>query len=387
MSERDEMKSAIDWSQVRAEAPVTERWAYFDHAAVCPLIRPVQQAIAAWADAMSRDGVACWPEWRKEVEAVRTLGARLLNADEEEVAVVRNTTEGINLVAEGYPWEAGDNVVAPASEFPSNRFAWMNLKSRGVEARIVPVEDERLDLKRVEDACDEKTRVVAVSWVGYATGWRNDLEALAEMAHRRGALLFVDAIQGLGALPLDAAQGGIDCLAADGHKWLLGPEGAGLFWVRREHLNRLRPVGVGWNSAQHPGDFLRGEFVPKRTAARYEGGTYPMPGIAGLAASLRWLLDDIGLEAVQSRLIDVTERLCEELQQAGAEIASARSPERRSGIVAFELPGVDPRRVQKACRDAGVIVNCRAGRVRTSPHVTTNDEDIARLAAVVRGLR
>jgi selenocysteine lyase/cysteine desulfurase len=152
------------------------------------------------------------------------------------------------LVAEGFPWQSGDNVVVPADEFPTNQYPWMNLASRGVETRQVPVEGGRIDLNRLEAACDTHTRIVALSWVGFLSGWRTDLKAAAEMAHRRGALLFVDAIQGLGAFPIDVQTTGIDFLAAGAQKWLLGPEGVGLFYLRRDHLPTLRPLGVGAHS-------------------------------------------------------------------------------------------------------------------------------------------
>src|SRR5262249_41607809 len=149
----------------------------------------------------------------------------------------------------------------------------------------------RVDLARLAEACDARTRIVSVSWVGYVSGWRCDLDAVAELAHKRGALLMVDAIQGLGGFPLDVRATPIDFLAGDGHKWLLGPEGAGLFYLKREHLDLLRPIGVGWHSVEHASDYSRIELKLKPSAARYEGGTQNMVGFLGLAASLELLLE------------------------------------------------------------------------------------------------
>ena len=172
----------------------------------------------------------------------------LINADRDEIAFINSTTQGIGLIAEGFPWRDGDNVVTAADEYPSNLFPWMNLASRGVDVRQVPSRDGRIWLEDLVAAIDRSTRVLAISHVEFATGFRNDLDALAEICQARGVALFVDAIQGLGPHRIDVRQTPIDFLAADGHKWLLGPEGAGFLFVRRDWIDRLRPIGVGWHS-------------------------------------------------------------------------------------------------------------------------------------------
>jgi selenocysteine lyase/cysteine desulfurase len=385
------------WTALRAEMPVAANWAYFDHAAVAPMSRPALAALREWAEDVANNGDVNWPRWRKQVEDVRRMAAELLNADAAEIALVRNTTEGITLVAEGLRWRPGDNVVVPASEFPSNLYPWLNLRDRGVEVRLagrpseaVPALDglgrtsyaEQLDPNHVAAAVDDRTRIVAVSWVGYLSGWRNDLDELAGIAHDKGALLFVDAIQGLGVFPLDVRQTPVDFLAADGHKWLLGPEGAGVFFVRRELLDELRPLGVGWNSVRHAGEFGRTELDLKDSAGRYEGGSYGMGSIAALGASLE-LLRSIGTERLSERLIDITNRLCERLEETGAEVLSCRDKGRASGIVSFRLPSRDSQAVRRECRSQGVVVNCRGGAVRLSPHAYTDETDIERLMAVL----
>jgi selenocysteine lyase/cysteine desulfurase len=254
----------------------------------------------------------------------------------------------------------------------------MNLGTRGVEVRQVAATDERGDLDKIASACDARTRVLSVSWVGYATGWRNDLAAIADIAHRAGAKLFVDAIQGLGVIPLDVAEIPVDFLAADGHKWLLGPEGAGILYVRREHLDWLRPLGLGWNSVAHAGEFADTTLNLKPNAGRYEGGTYNMVGIAGLAAALEFLAD-YETEAIAGRILEVTDVLIEQLQQIGAAFASDLDPAHRSGILAFTLPDIDPQHIKRKLWEQGVVINCRHGRVRVSPHVYTNAEDIQKL--------
>jgi cysteine desulfurase / selenocysteine lyase len=372
-----------DWVDLRRQMPIARQWAYFDHAAVAPLSGPAHTALAQWAEDATVNGSANYPAWTRHIEHLRTLAARLIGALPEEIALVGNTTAGINLVAEGFPWKPGDNVVTRADEFPSNQYPWLHLADRGVETRRVPTDGGRLSLKQLAAACDDRTRIVSVSWVAFASGWRHDLDRLAELVHKRGALLFLDAIQGLGVFPLDVRQTPVDFLAADGHKWLLGPEGAGLFFTRREHLDLLRPVGVGWNSVRNDQDFSHIELVFKDTAARYEGGSQNVAGLSALEASLG-LLSQFGLPAICQRVLEITDLACQRLAEVGAVILSDRTETHRSGIVSFELPGRDPQALRRQCFERNVALSCRAGRLRISPHCYNNAEDVERLIESLR---
>ncbi len=367
-----------DWGVFRKEMPVTRQWAYLDHAAVAPLSGPAQRAVAHWNADAAANGDAFYQGWMRQLNEARQRAAQLIHAQPEEIALVPNTTAGISLVAEGYPWKEGDNAVLPDNEFPSNQYPWLNLISRGVEVRRVPSEGGLVSLEALDRACDGRTRIVSVSWVAYASGWRHDLDRLAEMVHGRGALLFLDAIQGLGVFPLDVRRTPIDFLAADGHKWLLGPEGAGIFFLRREHLKLLRPLGVGWNSVAHDRDFTRIELNFKDTAERYEGGSMNMAGFLGLNASLELLLH-FGQEAIGRRVLEVTDLACDRLKGAGAVIDSIRTGDCGSGIVSFRLPGRDPDALRKQCLQHQVVLSCRGGRLRISLHAYNDESDIDRL--------
>jgi selenocysteine lyase/cysteine desulfurase len=362
--------------------PITRRWAYLDHAAVSPLPEPTRATLVAWADEAALDGDVSWPQWARQVEGLRDSAAALIHADPREIALIRNTTEGVNFVAEGYPWQPGDNVVLPADEFPTNQYPWMALAERGVEIRRVPAENDGVSLDRLVAACDRRTRIVAVSWVSYCHGWRHDLRELVEAVHQCGALVFLDAIQGLGVFPLDVRQTPVDFLAADGHKWLLAPEGAGLFFARHEHLNRLRPIGVGWNSVVQAYDFNRIELTLKDSVARYEGGSQSMVGMLALKTSLE-LLAGIGASALGQRIIEITDLACLRLKQVGAIVHTNRSDGHKSGIVSFSLPDKDPVMLRQRCLAQGVVVSCRAGRLRLSAHAYNNAEDIERLVAAL----
>ncbi|HMP78516.1 MAG TPA: aminotransferase class V-fold PLP-dependent enzyme [Pirellulaceae bacterium] len=377
-----------DWDRMRGQMPVTKRWSYFDHAAVAPIPQRAFDRISRWAGQALYDGDAVWSEWSGQYEQVRRLAAQILSSGADEIGLVPNTSFGINMVAGGFPWQAGDNVVIPAGEFPSNVYPWMNLADRGVEVRVVPLDGVRVCLNQIVDAMDARTRIVSASWVGYATGYRLNPYELGELVHRRGALFFLDAIQGLGVFPLDLSQGAVDFLAADGHKWLLGPEGAGLFYVKREHLDLLRPLSVGWNSVQQGNDFSRIELRLRQAASRYESGSQNLAGFIGLLGSLETLWE-FGLRhdqsAIGERVLQVTDALCERLSAVGATIFSDRSSDDvKSGIVQFELPGRDSVQLRQKLLGRQVVVSCRGGRLRASAHAYNHDDDIAQLCMALK---
>ena len=365
--------------------PVTRRYAYFDHAAVAPLPQLTADAMTEQITDFAQNGCANWPVWRQRIENARKLAAGLLNAETSEIGIVHNTSEGICLVAEGLPWHAGDNVVVPDDEFPSNLYPWMNLRDRGVELRTVAPVDGRIDLAAIDAACDASTRIVACSWVNYANGFRNSPADLAEIAHRNGALFLLDAIQGLCAFPLDVQAAGIDFLAADGHKWMLGPEGAGILYVRQPHLALLRTTHVGWNSMRHSGDFANTAFDLKPNAGRFEAGTYNMVGTAGLAESLQ-LLSNIGPNSISKAVLKIGDYLCDRLHELSFKVVSNRDARYASGIISVDAGDHDPRRIQRNCLAADIVMNNRAGRLRFSPHCYNTQEDVDRVVAVLSKL-
>jgi selenocysteine lyase/cysteine desulfurase len=376
------MLRCMDWTGLREEMPVTRLWAYFDHAAVAPIPSRAQQAMAEWTADIAANGEIHEPNWQRRVEEVRRNFGRLLNVDPLDLAFIKNTSEGVGFVAEGYPWRAGDNLITAAEEYPSNIYPWLNLDSRGVEVRFVPSRGPRIAIDDIRERMDGRTRLVSLSFVEFASGFRNDLDTVGSLCRERGLHFFVDAIQGLGVLPLDVQRAPIDFLAADGHKWLLGPQGAGIFYVRRELIDYLHATGVGWNSVVNYNDFSKIDFRLKPHAGRWESGTPNYAGILGLGASLQLLLD-IGIHAVEARLMEVTDYLCDRARSNGLEVFSSRAPGELSGIVSLLAPGRDLQQVKRRCRDAGIIINHRAGRLRISPHCYNTAQEIDGLIEVL----
>ena len=375
------------WDWWRSEMPICEKWAYFDHAAVGPLSRPAAEAIRRFVQEATLEGDTVWPRWAARVEQLRGAAAELLGAETSEICLVPNTTAGINLVAEGFPWRAGDSVVVPEGEFPSNLLPWKNQRHRGVEVRIVPRREGQVLVDDLLAHANGSTRIIAASWVGYASGYRLDLESLVERAHRRGVLVFLDAIQGLGIYPLDVRQVPVDFLAADGHKWLLGPEGAGIAFIRREQLDQLRCTSVGWNSNRNPHHFNQTELALREDAARFEGGSANMVGLSALGASLEMFLNvrrKFGPDSIARRVISLAEDLDRRLRSLDIPSRLPSDPERRSGIVTFDVPDIEPGVVRKLALDRGVAVSCRDGGVRASLHVYHAPEDLDRLLDALR---
>jgi selenocysteine lyase/cysteine desulfurase len=365
----------MDWSRFRAQFPVVNRWAFLDHAAVAPLPASGAVALEAYARSLAENGIAVVKEWIDRVGEVRRLAARLVDADPQDVFFIPNTTTGISLIAEGFPWQPGDNVILAAEEYPANQYPWMNLQYRGVDVRRIPSPEGRVSIDAFRGAIDRRTRVLTVSSVEFASGFRNDLDRLGELCQERGIFLFVDAIQSLGVFPLSVQKTPIAALAADGHKWLLGPEGAGIAYIRRDWVERLHPIGVGANSVIRAHAYSTIDFRLKPHAGRWEGGAYNIPGLTALGASLELLLDT-GIATISERILELTDYLCARARSRGWSIFSSRSPGEKSGIVSLIHPELPAAEVVKRCLAAGVIVNNRADRVRLSPHAYNTESEI-----------
>lgn len=370
----------MDWDALRLdEFAVARRWAYFDHAAVAPLPRRSAEVLGRWAAEQHEDGVVNRGRWEAPLGQVRARCAELIGAHVDEIAFVNSTTHGIGLVAEGFPWQPGDNVVTAEEEYPSNLYPWLNLRDRGVTLRTVPSREGRVWVEDLVAAMDHRTRVLTISHVEWASGFRNDLDRLGEACRARGVALFVDAIQGLGPLRVDVARTPIDFLCADGHKWLLGPEGAGLLYVRREWIDRLRATGVGWHSVTTSYNVPGLNFDLKPSAERWEGGTSNVPGLLAFGAGLE-IFFEVGLEAASTRILEQAERARDVARRAGWSVVGSSLPGDLSGIVPLSKPGVDPDAFAARCRSMGVALSSRRGNVRLSPHLYNGVEDYARLA-------
>jgi selenocysteine lyase/cysteine desulfurase len=372
----------ITLNRFRAEFPVTGHSAYLNHAAVAPIPRRAVQRMAAMAEDVSRTGDQHWAERNQEEERVRGLAARLLGArDPREVAFCENTSTGISMIAEGFvDWQPGDNVIGAALDFPSNVYPWMHLADYGVEYRQVEERDGRIDDDELLSRIDGRTRILALSWVQYASGYRCNLERIGRVCRERGILLVVDAIQGLGGLALDVERDFVDAAVASAHKWLLGPEGIGLLYVSDRVLDRLRPTRAGWRSMRDQLGWTDFRVEFNEGAKRFESGTLNACGITALGASLEILLE-AGKEEVERRVLALAERAAAGLAEGGWRVISSRRPGETSGIVTAVHPHHDTHEVVRELAERGVIVAARAGRFRVAPHFYNTEAEIDRMLA------
>ena len=362
--------------------PVTERYAYLNHAAVSPLNWRAAGAMQRWVADWAAHGTRVYPP-AEQLAEYRQRAATLINAAPEEIAFTRNTTEGLLLVARGLDWCPGDNIVTAETEFTANVYPWKNVEPEGVTIRRVPARHGRILVEDLVAAMDDRTRLLAISFVEFYTGYRNDLFRLGEICHRRGVRFCVDAIQGAGVLPIDVQAMRIDFLSTGGPKWLLGPMGVGFFYCRRERLEELNPRLYGWLSTANPDDYFDYDQPLSPTASRFESGTLSWPSLVGLMESIALLLE-VGIERIAEYVLNLTGELIAALRARGCELLTpAERREERSGIVTFRHPSCSPEELFARLEAADVVVSLRGGGIRVAPHFYNTWEDIERLLAVL----
>lgn len=369
---------------IAQQFPILRQGLYFNHAAVGPWPRCTAEAVQAFAEENLRFGSANYREWFGREKELRRQLARLTGASsDDDIALLKNTTEGICTVAFGLDWRSGQNIVLPAGEFPSNRLPWLAQAAHGVEIREVDIRGAEHAETALIDAMDRNTRLLAVSAVQWNDGFRLNLEELGEICSRRNILFFVDAIQQLGALPLDVEACRADFLAADGHKWLLAPEGIAAFYCRESARPQLALQQEGWHMFDHPWLFDRSDWTPSASARRFEAGSPNSVGQAALLASVGLLLDH-GMDRVGGRVLENSEFLFRGLSAIpGVAVTSRPEPVRRSGIVSFRHDGIPPGDLHRALTSAGVSCVVRGDSIRLSPHFYQGEEQLGEFLRIL----
>src|SRR4051812_43909600 len=356
---------------LRDEFPVTKQLIYLNHAAVAPLSRRAADAMKEVTEQACQVGSLHYTEWMKCYSDLRLAAARLINAGKDEIAIVKNTSEGISFIAEGFPWKAGDQVIAFREEFPANYYPWLRLEARGVKLKWLSIYNP---IETIAAALPG-TRLLAISFVNYLSGYRVDLPTIGRLCRDSGCFFFVDAIQGMGVLPLDVQESEIDALAADGHKWMLGPEGNGILYVRKKWQDLIRPPEFGWTNPANYFDYGTRDMTLRPDAGRYECGTLNTVGCYGLRAALDLILE-VGVPTISAAVDSLAQQVEEGARDRGYEVLVPRSRATGSGIVSFRHPNMASSAIVSAFKAQNILATPRQGWVRVSPHFYISPEEI-----------
>ena len=370
--------------ELRSLFPITNRAIYLNHAAVSPLPTPTVEAIESQLKDVRDNGSLNFRSWIAVKERARSLLAELLGARPEQVAFMRNTSDSLSTVANGLDWRTGQNVVTFRREFPANIYPWLRLRDIfGVEVRMCEERDGRVDMEELENLVDENTRVIAISHVQFASGFRANLERLGRIARKRDALLVVDVIQSLGVLPLNVEAELVDVAAGASHKWLLGPEGVGYLYLSDRARARLQPTLVGWTSVPNPEDYNNFDQEWNTGTLAWETGTGPTALIHGLNASLE-LLKSNGTEAIAAYLETLTDYLCENLSSRNYRVISTRDLGQKSQIVCIQhRGGASAMQLYSQLKSNNIITAPRGDRLRIAPHFYNSFDEIDRLVSAL----
>lgn len=381
----DSNRSLSTSALLAEQFPILQNGIYLNHAAVGPWPRCTTRAVQDFAEENMLQGSAGYREWYACENQLRKGLAELTGArSASDIALLKNTTEGICTVAFGLDWKPGDNIVLPQGEFPSNRLPWLAQAAHGVEIREVDIRTPQQAETALGDAMDQNTRVLAVSAVQWNDGFKLNLAQLGKICKQNDALFFVDAIQQLGALPLDVEACGIDFLAADAHKWLLAPEGIAVFYCRRSASPQLKLLQQGWHMFDHPWRFERQDWTPAQSAKRFEAGSPNSVGQAALNASVNLLLE-FGLENVGRRVLANSDFLIRHLEKTpGVKLTSSTESERRSGIVSFAHQSIPAADLHRNLSAEGVSTVIRDDAIRLSPHFYQGEAELSKFMELLQ---
>jgi selenocysteine lyase/cysteine desulfurase len=363
--------------ELRELFPITKRYNYLNHAAVSPLPLPTLLAVEGQLKDVQENGSVNFQDWLDTKEEARRLLAALLGARPEQIAFMRNTSDALSTVANGLNWRQGDNIVTFRGEFPSNIYPWLRIRDVfGVEVRMCEERDGRVDFGDLSKLVDRKTRIVAISHVQFASGFRTDLERLGQLVRQQDALLVVDAIQALGVIPIDVEAELVDVAAGGSHKWLLAPEGVGYLYLSDRARERIQPTLVGWVSVPQPEDFQNFDQGWNKGTLAWETGTGAAALLYGLKASLE-LLTALGVAQNARYLEELTDDLCDRLRSAPYEVVSSRLAHEKSQIVCIRAEGgMSAMALYVHLKKQNIITAPRGDRLRIAPHVYSTHAEI-----------
>lgn len=364
-------------TEYRKLFPVVNDFIYLDHAGVAPISTRVKSKVNDFLDIALNKGATKYDFFMEEVENVRTNFSRLLNCKQQEIAFIKNTSHGLSLIAKGIEWRKGDSIIVFEKEFPANLYTWLDLKRSGVEVRQAPLTGGRVEIKEIEKLIDKNTRLLSISSVQFTNGYRADLESIGKICKENNILFCVDAIQSLGIVPIDVNELGIDFLAADGHKWMLSPEGTGILYCSSKVVKDVSPVLLGWKSIVNEGEYEKINLDLKPNALKFEEGSLNVLGIFALGAGLDLLLE-IGIEKVCNRIQYLGDLIIDEVKKRNFILKTPVCKNERAGIISF-YGSFDSSLLKDSLYSKNVIINVRDGALRAAPHFYNTEDDIGAL--------
>lgn len=367
----------MNFEKYRKLFPITDNYIYLDHSGVGPISTRVKNAIVEFIESSTNKSGFAYEKWMEKVDVCREVCAELVGASSEEIAFVKSTSHGISLVASGIDWKEGDNILIYRKEFPSNIYPWLNLERRGVEIKFIEGQGGEIGLEDIKMLVDSKTKLLSLSSVQYSNGFRADLKKIGEFCTENNILFFVDAIQSLGVIPMDVKKCNIDFLSADGHKWMLAPEGTGIFYCANEKSEVLSPALLGWKSIIDEANYGEINFELKENALKFEEGSLNVMGIVALGQAVS-LLREVGISKIMRRVHDLGNYIIDHANKKGFEIKSSLDLTKRGGNVSFS-GDFDHQELRDNLQKNNIMVNYRAGAIRVSPHFYNNENEVDKL--------
>ncbi len=378
--------------QARREFPHT--WTdlvYLNHAAVAPLSFRVRDAVDRYQTRRALKAIEPYPWAQKTVQETRELLARMLNARADQMAFVLNTSDGLNVIAQGLDWQPGDRVLINDLEFPANVYPFLNLRRRGVEVDVIrknPLFKKdgtggySVSPADIEAHLTDRTKLVSISYVQYGTGAKADLAAIGKLCRERDILFVVDGIQALPHTPLDVERDMVDFMSCGSHKWMMSDLAAAFIYVGDRALERIHQASLGWTSIDNPFNFTIRPDELREGAARFENGGMNFSGITALNASLKFFFE-FGLKEMERAVLDLSGYLIERLEREGIEVITPKAENEHSGIVSFKF--ADAEKVYQRLLSQDIVISLRNGLLRVSPHFYNTEDEVKRLLSVLTG--
>ncbi len=363
--------------QARREFPHT--WSdmvYLNHAAVAPLSFRVRDAVDRYQTRRALKGIEPYPWAMRMAQDTREMLATMVGGRADQIGFVMNTSDGLNILAQGLDWQPGDRVLINDLEFPANVYPWLNLRRRGVEVDIIETKNFKITPQQIAEQLTDRTKLVSISHVQFSTGAKCDLTAIGKLCRERNILFAVDAIQSLPHTSLDVERDGVDWIACGSHKWMMSGEGAGFIFASDRALAAIHQPFLGWTSVDDPFDFSPHPERPRLGAARFENGTINYSAIAALQASLKFFFE-FGLFEMERAVLDLSSYLIDRLEMRSIEVVTPEHESERSGIVSFIIPEAD--KVFERLKEQNIIVSLRSGRLRAAPHFYNTEDELKKL--------